>query len=167
MTNPTDRPAASRRRPLLWACGGCAALAVCAVLFLAANGAYWFYALRVQGSDGAPAAQAPGELRAEWERLPAGSASSGEQVFNGDAGCSACHSLQPGVKLVGPSLAGVGERAATRKAEYAAEPYLYESIVYPSAYVVEGFQSGIMPANFRQRLSEQQLADLVAFLLTL
>ena len=71
-----------------------------------------------------------------------------------------------GVKLVGPSLAGVAKRAATRKADFPAELYLYESITHPEAYVVDGFQSGIMPGNFRQRLNEQQLADLIAFLMT-
>jgi cytochrome c2 len=163
MTNPTDRPAA--RRPWLWACGGCAVLAICVVLLLAADGAYWFYKLRVQGGDGA-AAQSPGDLRAEWEGLPAGDASRGEQVFSGEAGCSACHSLQADVKIVGPSLAGVAQRAATRKADFPAELYLYESITHPEAYVVDGFQAGIMPGNFRQRLTEQQQADLIAFLMT-
>jgi cytochrome c2 len=137
---------------------------MCVVLLLGADGAYWYYKLRVQG--GAAAAQSPGDLRAESEGLPAGSASRGEQVFSGEAGCSACHSLQADVKIVGPSLAGVAQRAATRKADFPAELYLYESITHPEAYVVDGFQAGIMPGNFRQRLSEQQLADLIAFLMT-
>ena len=162
MSIPTQRAAA--RRPWLWACGGCAVLAMCVVLLLAADGAYWFYKLRVQG--GGAAAQSPGDLRAEWAGLPAGSTSSGERVFSGEAACSACHSLQADVKIVGPSLAGVAERAATRKADFPAELYLYESITHPEAYVVDGFQSGIMPGNFRRQLSEQQLADLIAFLMT-
>jgi hypothetical protein len=32
--------------------------------------------------------------------------------------------------------------------------------------VVEGFQGGLMPAEFKRRLSEQELADLAAFLMT-
>jgi hypothetical protein len=67
---------------------------------------------------------------------------------------------------VGPSLAGVGARAGTRRPDYTAEMYLYESIVYPNAYVVPTFVGGIMPRDYRQRLSEQEIGDLVAFLAT-
>ncbi|MCI0394615.1 MAG: cytochrome c [Chloroflexi bacterium] len=87
-------------------------------------------------------------------------------MFTGIGACSACHSLDPDTRIVGPSLSGVAARAATRKLDYSAEMYIYESIVYPDAYGVEGFQGGIMPADFKQRLSQQQLADLVAFLTT-
>ena len=33
-------------------------------------------------------------------------------------------------------------------------------------FVVEGFSAGMMPGNFKEQLSGQQLADLVAFLMT-
>ena len=74
----------------------------------------------------------------------------------GEAGCKACHSLEPAVRIVGPSLAGVSTRAQGND--------IYESIVNPNASVVSGFQRGIMPGDYLQRLSAQQLADLVAFL---
>ena len=45
--------------------------------------------------------------------------------------------------------------------------YRYESIVNPGAYVVQGFQSGIMPQDFGETLGEQDLADLVAYLMTM
>lgn len=104
-------------------------------------------------------------LKAEFAALPAGQASGGEQVFS-SAGCVACHSLEPDVKIVGPSLAGVATRAATRKPDYPPEIYLYESITNPNAYVVEGFPASTMPQTFKQTLSAQQLADVIAFLLT-
>jgi nitric oxide reductase subunit C len=129
----------------------------------AADAFYWFYAQRTPGAAQAPATDM---IRAELESLPAGDAGGGEQVFTGEGGCSACHSLASGVRIVGPSLSGVASRAATLKADYSAEMYLYESVAYPDAYVAEGFQRSIMPAGFKQRLSEQQLADLVAFLMT-
>jgi cytochrome c len=44
--------------------------------------------------------------------------------------------------------------------------YLYESIVQPNAYLVEGFQQGLMPATFDQSLTPQKKADLIAFLMT-
>jgi hypothetical protein len=42
----------------------------------------------------------------------------------------------------------------------------YESIVDPNAYVAAGFQGAIMPDGYKQQLSEQQLADLIEFLMT-
>jgi nitric oxide reductase subunit C len=96
--------------------------------------------------------------------LPPGDAAGGESVFAGN--CRACHSLDPDARLAGPSLAGIAARAATRRPGYSAEMYVYESIVSPNAYVVEGFHGDIMPAGFKQRLSAQELADLLAFLMT-
>jgi hypothetical protein len=39
-----------------------------------------------------------------------------------------------------------------------------ESIVDPNAEIASGFQANIMPTTFGESLSDQQLADLVAFL---
>jgi hypothetical protein len=113
----------------------------------------------------APAPQSPAELEAALAALPAGDASQGQTEFNSQP-CFSCHSLQPDQTLVGPSLAGVGARAASRKPGYSPELYLYESLTHPDAYVVEGFQPGLMPATFGQSLTPQQQADLIAFLLS-
>jgi cytochrome c2 len=104
-------------------------------------------------------------LQAEFAALPAGVAANGQTVFN-SAGCVACHSLEPDKIIVGPSQAGIATRAATRKPGYTAEVYLYESITRPSAYVVEGFPDGVMPKTFKGTLKPQELADVIAFLLT-
>ena len=100
------------------------------------------------GGGGAPA---PAEA-------PAGNAENGKTVFNGAGACSGCHSVEPGQVLVGPSLAGVG-------ADGAAE--LHESIVEPDAKITEGFTAGVMPKDYGEKLSDEQLNDLVAYLLTL
>lgn len=111
------------------------------------------------------------ELAFQDARLSADPAM-GERIFNGatlgaSAGCQICHSLKPGVQLVGPSLAGVGTRAETRVPGMSAEAYLMQSLVKPDAYVVEGFQPGQMRPDLAEALTQQQLDDLVAFLLTL
>jgi cytochrome c2 len=102
--------------------------------------------------------------------LPEGDAAQGELLFtgqvNGQFPCSACHSLQPDQTLVGPSMAGIATRAATRKDGYTAERYIHESIVLPEAYVVEGFAPGTMPPTFGAQMTKQQLADIIAFLMT-
>jgi cytochrome c2 len=114
-----------------------------------------------------PGAPQPGDLmQAEFDKLPAGSADAGQTVFQGSGGCSACHSLVEGQTVVGPSQHGIKDRAATRKPGYSAEAYLYESITNPNVYVVEGFQSNIMPQTFKDTLGPQQIADVIAFLKT-
>ena len=118
-----------------------------------------------QGSDGQ---QGGGQtrvevLQAKLDALPAGNAAGGQATFT-SAGCSACHSLDAGVQIVGPSLDGIGARAGNTRPDYSAPLYIFESITDPNAYVVEGFQAGIMPQTFEQILQPQQLADLVAFL---
>lgn len=96
----------------------------------------------------------------------------GEQLYyetslGTNAACRICHSLQPGVTLVGPSFAGVAARAATRVPGMTAEEYLYQSITNPDAYVVEGFPASQMVPNLAEILTEEQIADLIAFLMTL
>lgn len=104
-------------------------------------------------------------LLAAFAALPAGSASGGEAVFSAQ-GCVSCHSLEPNVNLVGPSLNGISTRAGTRRPDYPPDAYLYQSITNPNAFVVEGFQAGLMPQTFKDLLSDQQLADVIAYLKT-
>lgn len=80
--------------------------------------------------------------------------------------CSTCHSLEPNVVVVGPSLAGVASRAAARVPGEDAATYLRTSIVNPSAYIVPGFVDA-MQKNFGTTLTGDQIDDLIAFLLTL
>lgn len=87
-----------------------------------------------------------------------GDAAAGEALFGQ---CSGCHGATDGA---GPALPGMGERAATRVEGMTAAQYLHESIVDPSAYVVEGF-ADIMPKQYGEQLSEGDIADLVAYLL--
>ena len=98
-----------------------------------------------------------------------GDATAGQKVYSGEAApaCSSCHSLEPGTTIVGPSLATIGAEAGSRQSGQSASDYLHQSIVEPDAYVVEGFAAGLMPGTYGGALSEQQIADLVAYLLTL
>ena len=45
-----------------------------------------------------------------------------------------------------------------------ASAYLYDSIVHPTDYIVEGYAPS-MAQDFGQRLTQQELADIVAYLL--
>ncbi len=90
-----------------------------------------------------------------------------ERTLGVNAGCRVCHSLRPDQVLVGPSLDGVATRAQTRVPGLTAEEYLDQSIRHPDAYVVEGFPSGVMLDNYEELLTDEQIGNLVAFLLTL
>lgn len=106
--------------------------------------------------------------------LPTGDATRGELLYNsgeapavgGVLGCAGCHN-----GTVAPELAGTGTRATQRLAEeqfanYTAEQYLAESIAAPGAYVVTGFTDGLMSREFGNVLDAQDLADIIAFLMT-
>src|SRR5690625_2797973 len=93
--------------------------------------------------------------------------------------CTACHSLQPGVQLAGPSMANIASTAERTLAspEYTGsatdvEGYLREAIVSPSAHLVPGAMfsaNGVsfMPNTYADDLTEEQIDQLVAFLATL
>ncbi|MCZ7668347.1 MAG: c-type cytochrome [Chloroflexi bacterium] len=85
----------------------------------------------------------------------------------GAPGCITCHSLEPDKVLVGPSHVGLGARAGSYVEGMSAEEYLHESIVSPNAHIVEGFTPGVMYQNYGADLNAQEIADLVAYLMTL
>jgi cytochrome c2 len=111
----------------------------------------------------------------------AGNAQHGQQLFNRTTigpnaapGCKTCHSLEPGKTLVGPSLAGIASQAANyvESKDYTGsaktvQGFLRESIVSPNAFITPGFSEGEMYQNYGQDLSEQEINDLVAFMMTL
>ena len=78
-------------------------------------------------------------------------------------GCSACHSTGTD-RIVGPSLAGIGFRAA-RRTNLPAVDYIRESITDPLAFIVEGFPP-VMPTTFAN-LPAEEVDNLIAYLLTL
>ncbi len=105
-----------------------------------------------------PAAQPPPPPAAQ------GDPAAGKAVFAAN-GCGSCHTFKPAAATatIGPNLDDLA--AAAQKANRGSlADYTHESIVDPNAYVVPGFSAGIMPQDFGQKLSEKQLADLVAFL---
>lgn len=111
----------------------------------------------------------------------AGDPAKGETLYkqstigpNNAPGCTTCHSLEPGKVIVGPSHANVASRASevTQDPNYqgnakTVEEYLRESIVAPDVYTEEGFATGVMYQKYGDDLSEQEMADLVAYLMTL
>jgi len=84
--------------------------------------------------------------------------------------CAACHVLdQPQDSrnrgAIGPNMGNLAENAASRVVGLSAEEYIYQSITQPGAYVVEGYVAGIMPANFTDTMSDEEIRGLVDWLL--
>jgi len=99
--------------------------------------------------------------------LGGGDVDNGKNLFAKQA-CSACHVIEAGKPAtVGPNLSNIGNRAAARRPDHTAAQYLWESIVNPNAFLTSGFGAGIMPQDYGQKLSDQDLKDLIAYLLTL
>jgi cytochrome c oxidase subunit II len=86
-----------------------------------------------------------------------GDPAAGKEVFT-SAGCAGCHTFKAAGSnaTIGPDL----DTALKGKTP----DFVLESIVAPNKEIAPGFQPNIMPATFEQSLSDQQLADLVAFL---
>ena len=79
--------------------------------------------------------------------------------------CSTCHSID-GASGLGPSLQGISTTAETRVPGLSAGEYITQSILDPNAFVVDGFPAGLMPQNYGETLTTQDIADVVAFLLS-
>ena len=81
-----------------------------------------------------------------------GNADNGKVLFSqavlaGNAGCSTCHSLEPGKVIVGPLMAGIGTRAASTVAGQTAEQYIRTSIVKTNEHLVKGCNAADLNAD--------------------
>jgi len=137
--------------------------------------------LGLVGCGGTPVPTPTPTVPPAIQPLPPGDAGHGEALFRQtvigkkpEPGCITCHSLAPGVVLVGPALAGVATRSVstiqqptyTGQATTVAD-YLQESMMAPNTYIAPGFAPDLMRPTFATELAPQEVADLVAFLLTL
>jgi len=112
-----------------------------------------------------PTAEAQAEPEASAEVIAA---------FNAGA-CGGCHTI-PGVPgavgQVGPDLSNLGAEAADRRSGYTAEEYIRESILDPNAFIAPNCPTGdcpsnLMPPNFKETLSPEQVEMIVNYLMTL
>jgi mono/diheme cytochrome c family protein len=131
--------------------------------------------------DTAQVVEAPAQLAGPavgtdiTKNLPEGNAANGEKL-TASLACTACHILAP----TGPAWMakdgqpGIGSRAAERIKDpgytgkaTSPEQYLFESIVNPNGFVVSGFPPNVMPPSYANQLTDQDMADIIAYLQTL
>ena len=105
----------------------------------------------------APAPAAGGDAR---ELSQEGLIALGRETYTGDGGCASCHRLADAGSTgeTGPDL--------DRALQGQSEQQIRTDIVDPDAEIAPGYAAGIMPPNFEQTLSGQQLDGLVAYLAT-
>ena len=75
--------------------------------------------------------------------------------------CSICHVT--GADRVAPTFVGIAGRAERRRPPLTAAQYIYESIISPGAFLVEGYANA-MPGNFADRLTPAEIGHIIAYL---
>jgi hypothetical protein len=86
-------------------------------------------------------------------------------------GCIDCHYLeepQDGIllnNLIAPSLGNLPDLAASRVEGLDAFTYVHTSIIDPDAYIVDGYEAGIMPFSYADEMTEAEINALVQWLL--
>src|SRR5436305_8986722 len=109
--------------------------------------------------------KAPQELSLEGGNVtPAQLIKAGEEIFKTKGTCELCHRIgQKGTRA--PALGGIGARAGKTKPGMSAKAYIIESLLQPSAYIVEGYPP-IMPAVDKPpiALNRSEVWALTAFL---
>ncbi len=118
----------------------------------------------VDNSAGAAATLSEDTYAAEVAAALAGAdADAGAGLIN-EYECFTCHVLGDG--SLSPLFDGIGNFASERRPPLSAEQYLYEAIVLPGVFLAEDY-SDSMPNNYGERLSEQEVGHIIAYLLTL
>lgn len=101
------------------------------------------------------------------EEVDPESASRGQLLAESE-GCFVCHSVD-GTVGTGPTfknLAGSNRPLTTGEFVRADEAYLRNSIVDPASQIVDGFEP-LMPSDFGEFLSDDEINDLIAFIQSL
>jgi hypothetical protein len=82
--------------------------------------------------------------------------------------CLTCHTIGKSGTLRFPDLAGIGDRAKTRKPDMDDVHYLAESLYHPDAFIVPGFVGGMPVINKPPiGLSDKEILCVIAWLQSL
>ncbi|MCB9137647.1 MAG: c-type cytochrome [Caldilineaceae bacterium] len=93
-----------------------------------------------------------------------------EELFTTMA-CIGCHNLDQDQTpdnrgITAPNLGNLAEVAGDMVPGQDAATYVYNSIVAPNDYIVEGYLPGVMTQNFAEQMSEEEIQGMVDWLLS-
>ena len=146
-------PAVIALLSVMAACGGAAAAPATPECYLAQEG-------RVVGAFGADCEPPEGvdvEPTPTFTPIPTGGATDGRALII-TYGCATCHTLESIPQAQGkdgPELTDIGSLGAD---------FIRQSIVDPSAVITEGYPDGLMPQDFAQQMTAEELDAVVEFL---
>ena len=115
------------------------------------------FGLLLAGCGGEETVSPTGPVEGTLPKAEKGNREAGKEVYV-DNGCGGCHAFEAAGTsgTTGPNL---DESLQGKDADY-----IEKSIVDPNAEVASGFSPNIMPQDYGSQLSQQELANLVAFL---
>ena len=115
------------------------------------------------GRGAAPIAEVPTPTEA-----PVATPVSNGATLAQEQGCLGCHTTD-GREFIGPTwkgLFGKEEKLDDGTTVTVDDAYLRESILNPNAKIVATFVDNLMPGNFRDRLSDQQIEAIIEYIKT-
>ncbi len=107
-------------------------------------------------------------IDSELGNLPQDPVSKGKRLVENN-GCFGCHSVD-GSPSVGPTWAGIfgSEKVLIDgTVKVVNDEYLLTAIVNPNLEVPEGFPAGVMPSNYADLFSEEEIQNMVNFIQSL
>lgn len=87
----------------------------------------------------------------------------------GDFACATCHYTSEG-RLAGPGLANIASRFESYGLEGTVEDYIRTSIINPVDFIAPAepdYPENIMPLNYSSLLTDDEISDLIAYILSL
>ena len=147
-------PAVIALLSVMAACGGAAPTPATPECYLAQEG-------RVVGAFGADCEPPEGvdvEPTPTFTPIPTGGGATDGRALIITYGCATCHTLESIPQAQGkdgPELTDIGSLGAD---------FIRQSIVDPSAVITEGYPDGLMPQDFAQQMTAEELDAVVEFL---
>ncbi len=128
----------------------------------------------LQSTAGATVTVAPRAGQASGAGRPSAEAAVGEKATDAVAAlrkfqCNLCHHLpglpiEEGVQPVGPDLRATWKTAASRAPGVDARGFIVESILFPNKVAAQGFEPGLMPDDYGDRMLAGELHMIVDYL---
>lgn len=147
-------PAVIALLSVMAACGGAAAAPATPECYLAQEG----QVVGAFGADCEPPEGVDVEPTPTFTPIPTGGGATDGRALIITYGCATCHTLESIPQAQGkdgPELTDIGSLGAD---------FIRQSIVDPSAVITEGYPDGLMPQDFAQQMTAEELDAVVEFL---